>query len=205
MTVGRLATHASHEERLSAQRDVTRFVMDVAPGNQECTLAAAALWAFALPKLFTNRLPETDLVKFFESLSRRCEQSFSKLVTAVDFDGRDVDLQVDNSRGVWDYVLPFYVEGVPNAERYRIRVSHSGGSLGYTTIDMNRNHVYAHGMILRLLPRYSADHRKVVDSAAAARRENVECTRGGGGRCGSKRVSTRRDVACSTRSTRTFR
>ncbi len=67
--------------------------------------------------------------------------------------GKEIEVDVNDAPGVWSDVLPFFQATVPpraGGRQYRIRIERPGATLGYSAEDANRNHVYAHGMTLRL-------------------------------------------------------
>jgi hypothetical protein len=150
MTAGRLGTHLAHEERLAAQRDVSRFVVTQMAGDISRALAVATLWVFSMPRVFTDTRDEYEmLIKHLDALGRSYGQALSSLVT-VEPHRHGVDLHVNDATGVWREVLPFFTghESVGPVERVAIR--HPIVQRRYLAQDQTRNFGYAHGMVQRL-------------------------------------------------------
>ena len=157
MTIGRLATHLTYENRLAAQRDVARFVVTKAlPGDPARALVAAALFGFSLPRLFANTKDDVaQLVESLDELGRPHGVAFSSLASVTAGAG-SIKLRILDRAEVWREVVPFFTkeetgEGGTLDELGDVELVHpSHMLLRYNEKDLQRNFVYAHGMIQRL-------------------------------------------------------
>jgi hypothetical protein len=150
LTIGRLAAHITHEERLAAQRDVSRFIVTQLPHDIERAVALAVVWSCALPNLFAGT-PETSshaLASLGEVPAIRAAGALSRV--SIEPQRHGVDLSVDDTSGAWSAVVPFFDGRPASGTLAQIAIRHRPADMHYNRSDRTRNLVYAHGMINRL-------------------------------------------------------
>jgi hypothetical protein len=150
-TIGRIASHFTHDERLNAQSDVARFVVGAAPPAEIArALAVSCLWTLSLPRLFADTPEDVPkLARLFDELGAPHRQRFGALAS-LQANGRVTELRVNDAGGVWSGVAPLFTREAAGGVIRRIEIRHPPGELPYNRRDANRNYVYAHGMIQRL-------------------------------------------------------
>jgi tRNA A37 methylthiotransferase MiaB len=165
MTIGRLAAHLTHEARLASQAEVSAFVLDALPADPEAALALAGLWSLSFPRLFVDTYDDVNgLVEQLDELGSRHGRRFSEL-TSISPSDQVAVLELRAGREAWARVLPYFAGGVQSPPALRVLEIHHPGSAGrlpYYPNDLNRNFVYAHGMIQRL--GFLAARTKVADA-----------------------------------------
>lgn len=151
MTIGRLATHLTHEGRFAAQNDVARFVVTkVLPDDVARGLVASALFGFSLPRLFASTKDDVaQLVASLDELGRPRGITLSRLASVTAGAG-SIRFEIHDRADVWREVAPFFTRQ-DLMEFAGIEVVHPRHMLlPYNNKDEQRNFVYAHGMIQRL-------------------------------------------------------
>jgi radical SAM family protein len=152
LTIGRLATHLTHDCRLSAQRDVLRFVASQAPGDiddHSSPFAIALLWALSMPKLFSDTVEDAaELLSVCDQL-RGGGESWSTSLNLRDHK-RVTALEMVSTVEVWPQAVAWFIPDSSPREVSRIAIHHPAVGLAYNRRDAKRNYVYAHGMIQRL-------------------------------------------------------
>lgn len=151
LTIGKLATHLTHQHRLAAQNDVARFVVTKAlPDDAARALVASALFSFSLPRLFAGtRDDAAKILASLDELGRRHGIAFSSLASVTAKAG-SIKLQILDRADVWREVVPFFTkqDSMEFGDVELVHPSHM--LLPYNEKDLQRNFVYAHGMIQRL-------------------------------------------------------
>ena len=150
LTIGRIATHLTHDRRFEAIADVARFVIGSEATTWPRELALVALWALSFPKVFSNTESRMEsLVELLDELSRGRGTAFSSM-SSIHQSGAEIVISVDDATGAWRDVVAFF--GVkPDGAVSRIEIRHPpAGFLPYDPQDYSKNFQYAHGMIERM-------------------------------------------------------
>jgi hypothetical protein len=151
LTIGRIATHLTHEKRFDALTDVARFcVKTQGTAGSPRELALTGLWALSFPRLFGDTEDRVgSLIELLDELGSEHGTAFSSLAS-VHESGDDIVLSVDDSTGAWSDVVKFF--GVnPQGPISRIEVRHPHTMfIPYDSKDFSKNFQYAHGMIERM-------------------------------------------------------
>lgn len=167
MTAGRLATHLTYEERLAAQRDVSRFVMSQAAEDPDRGLALAALWVFAMPRMFADTREEHEtLIAHLDVLGESHGQALSRVAT-VRPHREGVDVHVNDRAGVWPDVVSFFTGQESPGPVERVEIRHPVPERRYLAQDPARTFSYAHGMVQRLTQISARVSATFADSSAA--------------------------------------
>lgn len=150
LTIGRIATHLTHDRRLEAIADVARFVLAYDASTWPRELSLMALWAFSFPKVFSDTESRIEsLIELLDELARERGASFSAMASVQQSD-EEIVISIDDATGVWRDIVPFF--GVkPDSVVSRIEIRHPPtGLLPYDSKDDSKNFQYAHGMIERM-------------------------------------------------------
>jgi tRNA A37 methylthiotransferase MiaB len=155
LTVGRTATHITHEERLSAQTTVFDFALSKVPDSEvDAAITLLLVWALSLPKLFadsrddvskiTGHLQEHASKRGF-SMSNLCEVKVTRIGANIEIKNQEVFRRVGQ----------FFVDSAPLPDQLqRVEIVHTRRLLRFQGQDIKKVAHFAHGMINRL--RHSA-------------------------------------------------
>jgi radical SAM superfamily enzyme YgiQ (UPF0313 family) len=153
MTIGRVATHLSHEERAAALADVIDFIARrQLPNDRPRALILTALWAFSLPRVFADSKCDVQEITYQLSASGGDERlRFSDLALATSWE-RTVTLEIaPEFADLWSDALQYFCDEPPKGDVSAIEIVHPESFLvPYNSRDIKRNYIYAHGMICRL-------------------------------------------------------
>lgn len=150
LTIGRIATHLTHDRRFEAIADVARFVMRSGATTWPRGLAFMALWAFSFPKVFSDT--ETGIQPLVELLDELGDERGTTLssIASVHQSDHEIVISVDDTTGVWRDIVAFFGPDPGNVVS-RVEIRHPPtGFLPYDLKDYSKNFQYAHGMIERM-------------------------------------------------------
>jgi hypothetical protein len=152
LTIGKIAAHLTYEQRAAAIADVIDFVLTrQMPEDQARGVIVVGLWAFLLPRLFAGKpgSPYEIVAQLDASVSS--DTNFAAVASVRNI-GRALALDISpGTSHLWSEILSYFCESAPYADIETIEIAQPEPLLMiYNTRDLNRNYVYAHGMINRL-------------------------------------------------------
>lgn len=148
MTIGRLATHLTHEERAAAQIETSCFIASQLGRPSDRAAPISLIWSLALPRLFTDTADDV------EQLLAGVRDVTGPLTPALDgitvhAEAGRIELRVMDTHGAWGEAARWF--GCDTREPLTcLEIQHPRADGRYQPRDPGRNHVYAHGMIQRL-------------------------------------------------------
>jgi hypothetical protein len=151
LTVGRTATHITHEERSSAQTTVFDFALSQVPDSEvDAAIALLLVWALSLPKLFTDS--RDDVSKITGHLEEHAAKRGSSMpgLCEVRVTRMGADIEIRNQE-VFRRVGQFFVDSEPLPyQLQRVKIVHTRRLLPFQGQDIKKVAHFAHGMINRL-------------------------------------------------------
>lgn len=151
LTIGRIASHLGHEQRLSAIADVVRFASRARQGSPSaCDIAMLSLWSLSFPRLFADTPHSIDSVlQLLGEFGSPHQAALSDLANVL-LTERGVCLIVNDSDGAWREGLKHFGVVTERTVTSINVIPPSTTFVPYDPIDENKNFQYAHGMIERM-------------------------------------------------------